>query len=72
MQSIVTKELQINGTYIYSFEDFKTCVKLLSEKAIDVAPIITHHMDLTQGVEAFEMLRHNKDGKAVKVILTTA
>jgi len=72
MQSIVTKELQISGSYIYSFEDFKTCVALLSEKAIDVTPVITHHMDLSMGVEAFEMLRGNKDGKAVKVILTTA
>jgi threonine dehydrogenase-like Zn-dependent dehydrogenase len=72
MQSIVTKELQISGSYIYSFEDFKACVKLLSEKAIDTAPIITHHMDLSMGAEAFEMLRDNQDGKAVKVILTTA
>ena len=72
MQSVVTKELQINGSYIYSLEDFKTCVALLSEKAIDVKPIITHHMDLSRGVEAFDMLRSNKDGKAVKVILTTA
>ncbi|MCL1796667.1 MAG: alcohol dehydrogenase catalytic domain-containing protein [Clostridia bacterium] len=72
MQSIVTKELQIKGSYIYSFEDFKICVKLLSEKAIDVLPIITHRMDLSKGVEAFETLRDNKDGKAVKIILTTA
>ena len=72
MQSVVTKELQINGSYIYSFEDFKTCASLLSEKAIDVTPIITHHMDLSMGVEAFEKLRGNKDGKAVKVVLTTA
>jgi len=71
MQNIVTKELQITGSYIYSFEDFKTCVRLLSEEAIDVMPIITHHMDLGMGVEAFDTLRDNKDGKAVKIVLTT-
>lgn len=70
MQSIVTKELQIIGNYIYSFEDFKTCVSLLSEKAIDVTPMITHRMDMGSGVEAFDMLRHNEGGRAVKVILT--
>jgi threonine dehydrogenase-like Zn-dependent dehydrogenase len=69
MQSIVTKELQIIGNYIYSFEDFKRCVSLLSEKAIDVTPIITHRMDMGMGVEAFDMLRHNEGGRAVKVVL---
>ena len=70
MQSIVTKELQIRGSYIYSFEDFKTCAALLSERAIDVTPVITHRVEMSMGAEAFEMLRGNKDGKAVKVILT--
>ncbi len=70
MQKVVTKELQIKGNYIYSVEDFVKCVQLLAEKAINVEPIITHHMDMSQGVEAFERLRNNKDGKAVKIILT--
>lgn len=69
MQSIVTKELQIKGNYVYSPEDFKTCVKLLSERAIDVSPVITHRMSLEDGVEAFELLRNNKDGKAIKIVL---
>ena len=70
MQSIVTKQLQIKGSFIYSLNDFKTCLKLLSEKAIDINPIITHHMDLSQGTAAFEQLRGNVDGKTVKIILT--
>lgn len=71
MQKVVTKELQIKGNYIYSLEDFKTCVRLLAEKAIDVGPIITHHMDLRDGVDAFTLLtNNNKEGKAVKIILT--
>ena len=70
MQKVVTKELEIKGNYIYSLDDFKTCVRLLAEQRIDVRPMITHHMDLSQGVEAFERLRNNKDGRAVKIILT--
>lgn len=70
MQYVVTKELCIKGTYIYSLEDFSQCVKLLSQKAIDVSPMITHYMDMGQGVEAFTLLAHNKDGKAVKIVLT--
>lgn len=70
MQRIVTKELKIIGNYIYSFDDFVKCAHLLSESAIDASPIITHQMDLSRGVEAFDLLLNNRDGKAVKVILT--
>ena len=73
MQKIVTRELRIKGSYIYSSpDDFRACLKLLSEKVIDISPIITRHMCLNQGVAAFELLRGNKDGKTVKVILTNS
>jgi 2-desacetyl-2-hydroxyethyl bacteriochlorophyllide A dehydrogenase len=70
MQKIVTRELSIKGNYIYSPEDFAECVKLLSKKAIDAEPLITHRMDMGEGVHAFELLMNNRDGKAVKVVLT--
>lgn len=70
MQRIVTKELKIIGSYIFSLDDFKACARLLSGSAVDAAPVITHQLDLSRGVEAFELLRNNRDGKAVKVILT--
>ena len=57
MQRIVTTELTIKGNYIYSMDDFKCCVRLLSEKAVDVEPIITNYMDMAYGAEAFEMLK---------------
>ncbi len=70
MQRIVTKELRIIGSYIFSLDDFKTCTRLLSGSAVDVSPVITHRMELSRGVEAFDLLRNNRDGKAVKVVLT--
>jgi L-iditol 2-dehydrogenase len=70
MQRIVTKELKISGSYIFSLDDFVACARLLSVSAVDATPIITHRMDLSRGVEAFDLLRNNRDGKAVKVILT--
>lgn len=69
MQRIVTQELNIQGNYIYSFEDFIECVRLLSTKAIDPAALITHHMDMGEGDKAFYMLRDNKSGTAVKIVL---
>ncbi len=72
MQNVVTRELSIRGNYIYSLEDFVSCVRLLSEKAIDVGPLMTHYMDMSKGVEAFELLKNNKDGKVIKIILTNS
>lgn len=70
MQNIVTKEITIKGNYIYTKYDFETSLKLLSEKEINAEPLITHHMDMSEGVEAFELLKNNQDGKAIKVVLT--
>lgn len=70
MQNIVTKELTIKGNYIYTKDDFEKSLKLLSEKVIDAEPLITHRMDMSKGVEAFELLKNNQDGKAIKVVLT--
>ena len=70
MQNVVTRELSIKGNYIYSLEDFVSCINLLSEKAIHVEPLITHYLDMSKGGEAFELLKNNKDGSAIKVVLT--
>lgn len=70
MQSVVTRELSIKGNYIYSLKDFVSCVNLLSEKAIDVKPLITHYLDMSKGVEAFGLLKDNKNGRAIKIVLT--
>lgn len=72
MQNIVTKELSIKGNYIYTKEDFEKSLKLLSEKKINVEPLITHRMDMSEGVKAFELLKDNRDGKAIKVVLTNS
>lgn len=70
MQRIVTTELKICGSYIYNRENFDTCVRLLAAGAIDVKPLISAHIPLQRGAEAFEMLQNNKDGRFIKLILT--
>ncbi len=69
MQYIVTKELTVKGNYIYSYQDFRDCVKLLSEGNVDVSPIISLHMPMAEGDEAFRKLTNNRDGKLIKIIL---
>ena len=70
MQRIVTGQLTIRGTYIYTYEDFVRVAELLSAGVVDATAMISLEMDMSKGVEAFDMLTHNADGKLIKVVLT--
>jgi len=69
MQKIVTSELKIQGNYVYDLEGFADSLRLLSERKIDVSPLMTHVYPLEEGVRAFSDLEHNSDGTMLKVIL---
>jgi len=65
----VTCELKIQGNYVYDLEGFADSLRLLSERKIDVSPLMTHVYPLEEGVRAFSDLEHNSDGTMLKVIL---
>lgn len=69
MQKIVTTELVIRGNYVYDFESFRESLNLLENGSIKVEALISEVMPLEQGPQAFRMLKENRDGKIVKVIL---
>lgn len=69
MQKIVTTELVIRGNYVYDFESFVASLRLLEQHKISVDPLLTHRFSLEEGVEAFDRLAHNRDGKMLKVVL---
>ncbi len=69
MQKIVTSELKIKGNYVYDLDGFADSLRLLSEKKIDVTPLMTDVYPLEEGVQAFKDLENNKEGKMLKVIL---
>ena len=52
LNAIVAKELHIHGTQRFH-EEFATAVALISSRAIDVRPIISHSMPLEQADAAF-------------------
>jgi threonine dehydrogenase-like Zn-dependent dehydrogenase len=69
MQKIVTTELTIRGNYVYDLQGFRESLKLLEEKRIDIAPLMTNVYPLSEGVKAFHDLENNRDGKMLKVFL---
>lgn len=69
MHQIVTGEMNIRGSFIYSESDFMDSLKLIESRKIEVQPIITASEKLENGVEVFNRLKDNKDGSALKIIL---
>jgi len=57
------REVDLLGVFRYRFT-YPTCLKLLSEKKIDVSPLITHKFKFTQEsvMDAFEHCKTGKDG----------
>lgn len=51
------KELQIQFAIAYTRDDFETCIAMLGEGRIDVAPMITDVVSLEELPDAFEALR---------------
>jgi 2-desacetyl-2-hydroxyethyl bacteriochlorophyllide A dehydrogenase len=69
MQEIVTRELCIFGTFLYTFKEFGDVVDLLNSGKLNVEPMISLRAPMMeQGVELFAKLAKDP-GPLIKVIL---
>jgi threonine dehydrogenase-like Zn-dependent dehydrogenase len=62
------KELEIINVRAAKGKDFEECIKLVGEKQVDLAALITHSMPYTQLNEALTMLMEPSDER-LKVIM---
>lgn len=69
MHLIVTSELNIRGSFLYSEKDFIDSLKLIESREVQLKPIITISENLENGVEVFDRLKNNQNGQIVKAIL---
>jgi L-idonate 5-dehydrogenase len=67
VNSIVTKELQLRGTFRFDAE-FELALRLMGEGKLDVNPLITASLPFDEAVEAFELASDR--GRSMKVQLT--
>lgn len=67
MQEIVTRELKVQGSFLYGYDEFKTVVGLLNQKKLNVAPLISEEISLREVPEYFDKLAHNP-GDLIKVV----
>ncbi|MCG6930163.1 MAG: alcohol dehydrogenase catalytic domain-containing protein [Desulfofustis sp.] len=68
MLDIVTRELRVVGSFTYGLKEFEAAVEMLNSGEINVAPIISKEVPMSQGAEWFEKLKRPE--ALVKVILT--
>ena len=69
MQEVVTRELNIHGTYIYTHKEFGETVELISKGGIDIKPVISRYVTLDGGPETFEALASMKENLIKAVIV---
>jgi 2-desacetyl-2-hydroxyethyl bacteriochlorophyllide A dehydrogenase len=69
MQEIVTRELKVSGTFLYSYKEFGEVVDLLNNDRLNVKPIISLEAPLKEGIKYFNQLAKDP-GSLIKVILT--
>lgn len=68
MQEVVTRELSINGSFLYGYQEFKEVVDLLNQGRLNVEPLISKEITLDQGIEYFGKLKNHEDN-LIKVVV---
>lgn len=64
----VMKELVVQGSIGYDYNEFKSCIDLIAEKKLDVMPFVDDIVPLSQVQASFERLTSGKDD-AVKILV---
>lgn len=66
IRSVVFREVRIEGSICYTWDEFEHCLQLVSAGKVRVAPLITHVLPLSSMEEALDLIHARR---AVKVIL---
>ena len=66
MQKIVCRELKVQGTFLYGFEEFRTVVGYLNDGILNIEPIISKEITLEELPAMMETL-HKNPGDLIKV-----
>ncbi|MFW9807113.1 MAG: zinc-binding dehydrogenase [Candidatus Thorarchaeota archaeon] len=67
LDPIIVKELTMSGTWGTLPSSWVTTLRLMSSKKVDVSPIITHRISLSEWEKGFELMESQK---AIKVLFT--
>lgn len=68
MQQIVTRELKVKGSFLYSLKDFETVVGLINDGKLDVSALLSLTVSLDEAPEYFQKLAKDP-GTLIKVVV---
>lgn len=68
MQEIVTRELTVSGSYLYTRDDFLEIIELLKQQQLNIKPVISRRISLEEGPAMFDTLFH-APADLIKVII---
>jgi 2-desacetyl-2-hydroxyethyl bacteriochlorophyllide A dehydrogenase len=68
MLDITVKEIDLQGSYGYTSDDFQQALKLIGQGKVDVKPLITHLLPLDDIKKGFEILSQGAED-VIKVVL---
>ena len=68
VMKLVTNEITMRGDYLYTDEDFKTSLDLITNRIVNVKPLITHTFTLTEIAKAVDLLTAGKE-EQIKILL---
>ncbi len=71
MQEVVTREIRILGSYLYTHQEFGEVLEMIGSGAMNLQPMISLSADMSEGPELFRRLAENP-GDLIKVLLTNA
>jgi 2-desacetyl-2-hydroxyethyl bacteriochlorophyllide A dehydrogenase len=69
MLDITVKELDLQGSYGYTSDDFQQALKMIGQGKVNVKPLITHRLPLDDIQRGFEILSQGAED-VIKVVLT--
>ena len=70
MQAIVTRELTVHGSFLFTETDFQAALKLLESGSLQLSPLITVKHGLEHGPDLFKALAAPRQQAITKAVLT--
>lgn len=70
MQAIVTRELTVHGSFLFTERDFQAALKLLESGSLELSPLLTVKHGLEHGPDLFKALASPGEQTMVKAVLT--
>jgi threonine dehydrogenase-like Zn-dependent dehydrogenase len=69
MQDVVTSEVKITGSFLYTLNDFIESIRIISNELLDCKSLISRVISLEETPKYFEKLSTNYEGKLLKIII---